>query len=137
MSKKFNGANAPKSGTPADNTPYVFQREKINFSLDIRELPWTDKQKEIIQLFLDKDTRVMFLKGPAGASKTILSMYCGLQLLNSKKVSDIVLVRSAVESADSKLGFLPGTIEDKFSVYLSPFNDKFSELLTVSQIKKT
>ena len=78
----------------------------------------------------------MFLKGPAGASKTIISMYCGLQLLNSRRISDMVLIRSAVESSDSKLGYLPGTVEDKFSVYLTPFNDKFSELLTISQIKK-
>ena len=83
-----------------DTSPYVAQREKIDFSLNVRELPWTDKQKEIINLFLDKKTKLMLLKGPAGTSKTILSMYLGLQLLNMKKVSDIVLVRSAVESSD-------------------------------------
>ena len=136
MSTKSKGGKTPTAGTQKDNTPYVFQREKISYSLDIRELPWTDKQKEIISLFLEKDTKIMFLKGPAGASKTILSMYCGLQLLNARKVSDMVLIRSAVESSDSKLGYLPGTVEDKFSVYLTPFNDKFSELITVAQIKK-
>jgi phosphate starvation-inducible protein PhoH len=87
----------------ADNSPYVFQREKINFDLSIKELPWTEKQKEIINNFLDKKTKVLLLKGPAGTSKTILSMYCGLILLNKRRVSDLVLVRSAVESSDSKL----------------------------------
>lgn len=136
MTKKSKGGKTPAAGAPKDTTPYVFQRDKISYSLDIKELPWTDKQKEIINLFLNKDTKIMFLKGPAGASKTIISMYCGLQLLNSRRISDMVLIRSAVESSDSKLGYLPGTVEDKFSVYLTPFNDKFSELLTVSQIKK-
>jgi phosphate starvation-inducible protein PhoH len=140
MSKKI------KSGVPkaphtsddntADKSPYVFQREKIGFDLNIKELPWTSRQKQIIDLFLRKDTRVMFLKGPAGASKTILAMYCGLQLLNSRRVSDMVLIRSAVESSDSKLGFLPGDVLDKFGVYLAPFNEKFAELLHTSQIKK-
>ena len=136
MTKKSKGGKTPVVGTQKDNTPYVFQRDKISYSLDIKELPWTAKQREIINLFLSKDTKVMFLKGPAGASKTIISMYCGLQLLNSRRISDMVLIRSAVESSDSKLGYLPGTVEDKFSVYLTPFNDKFSELLTISQIKK-
>jgi tRNA(Met) C34 N-acetyltransferase TmcA len=54
-----------------DSSPYVFQREKINFDLSIKELPWTEKQKEIINNFLDKKTKVLLLKGPAGTSKTI------------------------------------------------------------------
>jgi phosphate starvation-inducible PhoH-like protein len=119
-----------------DHSPYVFQRDKINFDLIIRELPWTEKQREIINLFLDKSCKVLFLKGVAGSSKTLLSMYLGLQLLNTRKVSDIVLVRSAVESADSKLGFLPGDLVDKFNVYLTPFNEKFSELLPKPIIDK-
>lgn len=119
-----------------DTSPYVAQREKINFSLNVRELPWTDKQKEIIDLFLDKKTKLLILKGPAGTSKTILSMYLGLQLLNMKKVSDIVLVRSAVESSDSKLGYLPGDINEKVNVYMTPFNEKFSELVTEPQIHR-
>jgi hypothetical protein len=67
---------------------------------------------------------------------TILSMYCGLTLLNKRRVSDLVLVRSAVESSDSKLGFLPGDIMEKFNVYLTPFHDKFSELLNKPQIDR-
>ena len=119
-----------------DTSPYVFQRDKINFQLQIKDLPWTENQKKIIETFLDKKTKVLFLKGPAGTSKTTLAMYCGLTLLNKKRVSDLVLVRSAVESSDSKLGFLPGDIIEKFNVYLTPFHDKFSELLNKPQIDK-
>jgi phosphate starvation-inducible protein PhoH len=117
-------------------SPYVFQRDKLGFELKIRELPWTEKQKEIINLFLDKHTKALFLKGPAGSSKTILSMYCGLRLLNDKKVSDMVLIRSAVESSDSKLGFLPGDVLEKFGVYVAPFNEKFEELVGAAQTAK-
>jgi phosphate starvation-inducible PhoH-like protein len=119
-----------------DTSPYVAQREKIDFTLNVKELPWTEKQKEIINLFLDKNTKLMILKGPAGTSKTILSMYLGLQLLNMRKVSDIVLVRSAVESSDSKLGYLPGDINEKVNVYMTPFNEKFSELIIEPQIHR-
>lgn len=130
-------ASKENNSAPAlDTSPYVFQREKINYDLQIRELPWTEKQKAIIDLFLDKKCKVLFLKGVAGTSKTILSMYLGLQLLQKRRVSDIVLIRSAVESADSKLGYLPGDITDKFGVYLAPFNHKFEELLSKNQIDK-
>jgi phosphate starvation-inducible PhoH-like protein len=119
-----------------DQSPYVAQRTKIDYELKIKELPWTEKQKAIIDLFLHKKTKLLILKGPAGTSKTILAMYMGLQLLNSKKVSDIVLVRSAVESSDSKLGYLPGDMMEKFGVYLAPFNEKFNELLEEQQIRR-
>lgn len=135
--KVVSNSKAESNTVPVpDTSPYVFQREKINYDLSIRELPWTDKQKAIIELFLDKRCKVLFLKGVAGTSKTILSMYLGLQLLQKRKVSDIVLIRSAVESADSKLGYLPGDITDKFGVYLAPFNHKFEELLLKPQIDK-
>ncbi len=127
---------ASKSGQEIDRSPYVVQRNKIDYELKIRELPWSEKQKAIIDLFLHKKTKLLILKGPAGTSKTILAMYIGLQLLNAKKVSDIVLVRSAVESADSKLGYLPGDMMEKFGVYLAPFNEKFNELLDENQIKR-
>jgi len=141
MKKKKAVKTAPPSGVnsvekPADTSPYVAQRDKIDFTLNIKELPWTEKQKEIINLFLDKQTKLMMLKGPAGTSKTVLSMYLGLQLLNMKKVSDIVLVRSAVESSDSKLGYLPGDINEKVNVYMTPFNEKFSELIVEPQIHR-
>lgn len=126
--------STPAQAAPTDNSPYVFQRDKIKFDLTIRELPWTEKQKAIIELFLHKDTKALFLKGPAGTSKTLLAMYCGLQLLNRKRVSDIMLVRAAIESSDAKLGYLPGTVDDKISVHMTAFQDKFNELLPSTQI---
>jgi phosphate starvation-inducible PhoH-like protein len=121
---------------PSDTSPYIYQREKINFDLKIREINWTDNQRKFFEMAMDKDTRIVFINGPAGTSKTMSAMYVALNLLNQKKVSDIVLVRSAVESSDSKLGFLPGEIQEKIGVYMTPFNDKLDELLATDQINK-
>ena len=132
--KKLSKANSQSTEPTKDTSPYVFQRDKISLELNIRELPWTEKQKTIIELFLNKNTKALFLKGPAGTSKTLTAMYCGLQLLNKKRVSDIILVRSAVESSDAKLGYLPGDIDSKISVYMTPFQDKFNELLCKAHI---
>jgi phosphate starvation-inducible PhoH-like protein len=120
----------------ADKSEYVHQGEKIKDSLTIRDLNWTEKQKQFIEIALDKKTKIILLKGAAGTSKSLLSVYCGLKLLNEKKISDIIYVRSAVESSDSKLGFLPGDVDDKLSFYNLPFFDKLEELLPSSEIDK-
>lgn len=112
----------------------VNQGGKIQFDLRIRDLPWSEKQKEIIKVATDKDTRIVFIKGKAGTSKTILSTYCALQLLKERKVSDIIFVRAAVESADSKLGHLPGDVDEKTFFYNLPFVDKLKELLSPQDI---
>jgi phosphate starvation-inducible PhoH-like protein len=119
-----------------DTSPQVYQREKINWELKIRELPWTEKQKAFLTLVDHKDTKIIFLTGPAGTSKTTVAVRAGLQMLNSKKVSDLVFIRAAVESGDSKLGMLPGDIDDKVGEYMTPFDDKLEELLPTADRQK-
>jgi phosphate starvation-inducible protein PhoH and related proteins len=117
-----------------DTSPVIPQRDKLKNKLDLKPLPWTARQLEFIKLALDKDTRVVFLSGPAGTSKTILAVFCALEILNQKKASDIVYIRSAVESADNKLGYLPGDANEKMSYYGIPFLDKLEELLPRNDI---
>lgn len=119
-----------------DRSPKVYQRDKIDFELKIRELNWTDKQKKFIELVTGKDAKIIFVSGPAGSSKTLIAVRAALQLLNEKKISDIICVRAAVESADSKLGYLPGDLQSKYDVYMMPFADKLEELLSADQIKR-
>ena len=105
-------------------------------TIKVNQLPWTDKQKDFFKVALNHDTRIMFVNGPAGTSKSLLSVYCGLQLLNMKAISDIMYLRSAVESSESKLGFLPGTAEEKLRFYNLPFLDKLDELLPTTRAEK-
>jgi phosphate starvation-inducible PhoH-like protein len=121
-----------------DLSPYVPQRDKLgkNSKLTIRErITWTPKQQEFLNIAQNKDMRIMFVKGPAGTSKTLISVYSSLKMLNEGKVSDIVYVRSAVESSDSKLGYLPGDADEKLAFYNMPFLDKLDELLTKADIQ--
>jgi len=104
--------------------------------LRVKNFPWTPKQKEFFKLALDDSARVIFVNGPAGTAKTLLSVYCGIQLLNKKIISDIMYLRSAVESSDRSLGYLPGSAEDKLRFYNLPFLDKLEELLSLPRIDK-
>ena len=64
------------------------------------------------------------------------AVYSALQLLNNSKVSDVIYMRSAVESSDSRLGFLPGDADEKLHYYNLPFMDKLDELLNEETVKK-
>ena len=104
--------------------------------IKLKQFPWTEKQKEFFKVALDKDTNIVFVNGPAGTAKTLLSTYCSLQLMNMKVVSDIMYLRSAVESADKSLGFLPGSAEEKLRFFNLPFLDKLEELLETTRVEK-
>jgi len=108
----------------------------ISTSIKLNEFNWTDKQKDFFKIALDKNTKIMFVDGPAGSSKTLLGVYCGLQLINMKACSDIMYLRSAVESSDSRLGFLPGSAEEKLKYFTMPLIDKLDELLKTTRAEK-
>lgn len=118
-----------------DNSQHVYQDEKIKNTISIRNLQWTPKQQEFIKLAENKDTKILLVSGPAGSSKTLLSTYVALKLINERRVSDIMYIRSAVESADSKLGYLPGEVNEKMAYYGIPFMDKLEELLPKNDIQ--
>ena len=126
----------PKTSSVQDTSPRVHQREKIDYTLNLRGLDWTEKQKAFIDLALHKDTKIVFLSGPAGTSKSILAVYCALLLLNQKRVSDIVYVRTIIESASTSMGTLPGDADQKLQFFTSVLNDKLEELLPTGDVKK-
>lgn len=115
-----------------DTSLRVPQRDKIPNKLELKPLKWTDKQQDFLKLALNKESKIIFVSGPAGSSKTVLAAYAALELINQRRLSDILYIRSAVESGDSKLGYLPGEVDDKIFYYGVPFIDKLDELLTHS-----
>ena len=120
--------NNDQSETPKDKSQRIPQRDKIDYTLNIKGLDWTEKQKAFIELASDKETKIIFLSGPAGTSKSILSVYCSLLLLNEKKISDIIYVRTIVESAAISMGTLPGDEHSKMKYFVSVLNDIFYKL---------
>ena len=118
-----------------DRSPLVSQRGKIDIQLTILHRELTEKQKRFIELALDKNVKMILVSGPAGTTKTYLAVLAALLLMNEKKISDILYVRSVVESADVKMGTLPGEAEDKLSPYTRPLIDKLDELLPKENVK--
>ena len=75
---------------------------------------------------------ITFGIGPAGTGKTYLAMAMAVKALLDKQVRRIVLCRPAVEAGE-KLGFLPGTMQDKVNPYLRPLYDALNDLLDMER----
>jgi phosphate starvation-inducible PhoH-like protein len=78
---------------------------------------------------------MVFGIGPAGTGKTYLAVAMAASALLAKKVSRIVLVRPAVEAGE-RLGFLPGSLQEKVDPYLRPLYDALYDLLEPERVDK-
>src|SRR5690625_948551 len=83
---------------------------------------------------IDANT-VVFGIGPAGTGKTYLAMAKAVQALQAKRVNRIVLTRPAVEAGE-RLGFLPGTLNEKIDPYLRPLYDALHDMLDPDSIPR-
>lgn len=73
--------------------------------------------------------------GPAGTGKTFLAVSMAAQALIDKQVRRIIISRPAVEAGE-KLGFLPGTLEDKVAPYLRPLYDALYATFPTDKVER-
>ncbi len=78
---------------------------------------------------------LVFAIGPAGTGKTYLAVAMALSALLNKQAGRIVLARPAVEAGE-RLGFLPGTLQEKVDPYLRPLYDALYDMLDVDRVNK-
>lgn len=107
--------------------PRQFQVGKRNVS------PKTLNQKLYMEA-IDKYDMVFGI-GPAGTGKTYLAVSMAVRELLGKRVDRIVLTRPAVEAGE-RLGFLPGTVEEKVDPYLRPMYDALYGLLDADRVDR-
>ncbi len=87
----------------------------------------TYAQQDYIDAIRESD--VVFALGSAGTGKTYVATHFAAEQLYYKKVDKIIITRPAVEACGESMGFLPGTLEEKFLPYLLPYMETFNELL--------
>lgn len=78
---------------------------------------------------------IVFGIGPAGTGKTYLAMAKAVQALQRREVSKIILTRPAVEAGE-RLGYLPGTLEEKIDPYLRPLFDAIGAMMDPDLVPK-
>lgn len=95
--------------------------------LKFKKITLTDKQKKIYEMI--KSNKISVITGPAGTSKTFISCYSALQLFNEGFCKKIVITKPTEIVGGSELGFLPGSLKDKLSVYEESFMSNFNEII--------
>lgn len=95
--------------------------------------PQTRGQRAYVKA-IDEHT-IVFGIGPAGTGKTYLAMAKAVQALQRREVSKIILTRPAVEAGE-RLGYLPGSLEEKIDPYLRPLFDAVGSLMEQDLVPK-
>jgi len=94
--------------------------------------PKSTNQRRYIEALETYD--MVFAIGPGGTGKTYLAVAMAVSALLSKQVNRIILARPAVEAGE-KLGFLPGTLQEKVDPYMRPLYDALHDLLEAEKLE--
>jgi phosphate starvation-inducible PhoH-like protein len=95
--------------------------------------PKTVNQRRYLEAIERND--LIFGVGPAGTGKTYLAVAMAVSALMNKQVARIILTRPAVEAGE-RLGFLPGTLQEKVDPYLRPLYDALYDMLENDRVEK-
>jgi phosphate starvation-inducible PhoH-like protein len=91
------------------------RKQDIKYKITLNE-----EQKEVKRLILEN--QIVIITGRAGCGKSLVSAQCALDFLFKKQCDQILVTRAAVEVGHS-LGFLPGSLNEKFDPYLEAFQE--------------
>lgn len=100
-----------------------------------REFNFSERQQEVLKCLLSEETKIVFLSGPSGTSKTFLAVYAALHLLDRDYSKNILYIRTVQESGSKGLGYLPGDQDSKFGPFQIPLEEKCEEIIEDSCVK--
>ena len=92
------------------------------------------EQDFAVDILMDNSLSAIALIGSAGSGKTLLAI---ASAVSQKKEYDRILVaRPAIELSNKTMGFLPGTLEDKYDPYLAPVRSACRLIMDKTEEKK-
>lgn len=92
--------------------------------------PRSENQKEYIRNIAENT--ITFCQGLAGSGKTHIAIGMALEYLLENKVNRIIITRPVLEAGE-KIGYLPGTAEEKLHPYLLPIIDEINYFISQAQ----
>jgi phosphate starvation-inducible protein PhoH and related proteins len=120
-----NDANATLRGLAEAGRQRSFGRRTVQ--------PKSPNQRRYLEAIEHHD--MVFGIGPAGTGKTYLAVAMAISALLNKQVNRIILARPAVEAGE-RLGFLPGTLQEKIDPYLRPLYDALFDMLDAERVER-
>lgn len=100
--------------------------KKYFHSVDFR--PRNKEQRFLCNLMFDDKVKLVTATGLSGSGKTLTALACALEQVLSGKYKRL-LVSRPIQPMGKDLGYLPGSIEEKFSPYLAPIEDNLENLI--------
>lgn len=91
------------------------RKQEIKYSVVLNE-----EQKEARNLI--KENQIVIVTGRAGSGKSLVCALSALDFLNKKQCNHIYITRATIEVGNS-LGYIPGSLDDKFNPYLEAFQE--------------
>jgi len=117
---------------PDESTRGMFDPSKVRAFGKKSVAPRNAAQRRYMEEIETHD--MMFGIGPAGTGKSYIAVAMAVSALLSKKVSRIILARPAVEAGE-RLGFLPGTLQEKVDPYMRPLYDALYDMLDPDKLE--
>lgn len=106
-------------------------RERKN---DIKYLvQLNDEQKEAKRLI--RENQIVIITGRAGCGKSLVCAQVALDFLFKKEADNVFVTRATIEVGNS-LGFLPGSLDEKFNPYLEAFQENLVKCYDKAKIEQ-
>lgn len=105
------------------------QPESVGHAYRNRLKPRTENQKEYIRTIAENT--ITFCQGLAGSGKTHIAIGMAIEYLLEEKVKKIIITRPVLEAGE-KIGYLPGTAEEKLHPYLLPIIDEITYFISAA-----
>jgi len=91
--------------------------------------PRSENQKDYIRTIAENT--ITFCQGLAGSGKTHIAIGMALEYLLDNKVNRIIITRPVLEAGE-KIGYLPGSAEEKIYPYLLPIIDEIHHFIPIA-----
>jgi phosphate starvation-inducible PhoH-like protein len=128
LRKKKNANSKNNKIIDLTNEPFNINENKPSYRNRLK--PRSENQKEYIRTIAENT--ITFCHGVAGSGKTHIAIGMALEYLLEGKVKKIVITRPVVESGE-KIGYLPGSAEEKLHPYLLPILDEINYFISVAE----
>lgn len=127
MRKKRGNNQNNNNNNNVKNTPtFMPTRNSLQKFLELHKFKFTPKQHDLMSKI--EKNEIIFVKGPAGTSKTFSTCYTALKLYKEEKVHNIILTKP-LELSGEALGFLPGEYEQKIAPFYESFYHNIEKII--------
>lgn len=125
----------------SDGQNHIYRWQGKDFDLIKRQeigktgiKPKNLEQDFAVDILMDPSLSAIALIGSAGSGKTLLSIAAAVS--QKKEYERILVARPAIELSNKTMGFLPGTLEEKYNPYLAPVRSSCRLIMSKTEEKK-